>query len=81
MSLVLFANLGLVPGSQAPSGMLLKVSINGVFVGAGSLMALIAGGMLRTPDLKLIGQRIAGVENYLKKKNVSSQTAVKLLYS
>jgi hypothetical protein len=62
MSLVLFANLSLAPVSQALSGVLLKVSINGVFIGSGSLMALITGGMLLTPDLKIIGQRIAAVE-------------------
>ena len=33
MSLVLFANLGLVPVSQTLSGVLLKISINGVFIG------------------------------------------------
>lgn len=62
MSLVLFANLGLVPVSQALSGVLLKISINGVFIEAGVLMMLIAGGMLLTPDLKIIGLRSAGVE-------------------
>jgi hypothetical protein len=62
MSLALFANLGLVPVSQALSGVLLKLSINGVFIGAGVLMMLIAGGMLLTPDLKIIGLRIAGVD-------------------
>lgn len=54
--------IGLVPVSQALSGVLLKVSINGVFSGAGILMMLIAGGMLLTPDLKINGQRSAGVE-------------------
>lgn len=62
MSLVLFANIGLVPVSQALSGALLKLSINGMFIVAGFLMMLIAAGMLLTPDLKIIGVRMAGVE-------------------
>ncbi len=62
MSLLLFANLGLVPVSQALAGVLLKISINGVFIGAGILMVVVAGGMLLTPDLKIIGQRIGRVE-------------------
>ncbi len=62
MSLVLSANLGLGPLSQALSGVLFKISINGLFIGAGILRMLIAGGMLLTPNLKIIGLRIAGVE-------------------
>jgi MFS family permease len=62
MSLLLFANLGLVPISQAVSGMLLKVSINGVFIIAGILMMCTAVGMLLTPDLKIVVQRISGAE-------------------
>ena len=62
LSLVLFANLGLVPVSQAVPSALLKVSINGMFITAGLLLMLIATEMLLTPDLKIIGVRMAGTE-------------------
>ena len=42
MSLVMFAGVGLVPISQALSGALMKVSIEGVFVGCGALILVIA---------------------------------------
>jgi hypothetical protein len=42
MSLVLLAGVGLVPVSQALSGAFIKLSLTGMFVGAGILMALVA---------------------------------------
>jgi pyridoxal biosynthesis lyase PdxS len=42
MSLVMLAGVGLVPISQALAGVLLKFSIEGVFVGCGILMLAVA---------------------------------------
>jgi MFS family permease len=55
MGMVLFANLGLVPVSQAISGFLIKLSLNGLFIGAGVLTVAIAAWMLFTPATRLIG--------------------------
>jgi len=54
MGMVLFANLGLVPVSQAISGFLIKLSLNGLFIGAGVLTIAIAAWMLFTPTTRLI---------------------------
>jgi hypothetical protein len=40
ISLLMFANLGLVPISQAIAGALIKVNLAGVFIGAGILIIL-----------------------------------------
>jgi MFS family permease len=55
MGMVLFANLGLVPVSQAISGFLIKLSLNGLFIGAGVLTIAIAAWILFTPATRLIG--------------------------
>ena len=55
MGMVLFANLGLVPVSQAISGFLIKLSLNGLFIGSGVLTIAIAAWMLFTPATRLIG--------------------------
>ena len=55
MGMVLFANLGLVPVSQALSGFLIKLSLNGLFIGAGVLTIAIAAWMLFSPAARLIG--------------------------
>ncbi len=59
MGMVLFANLGLVPVSQAISGFLIKLSLNGLFIGAGVLTIAIAAWMLLTPATRLIGLDMA----------------------
>ena len=56
MGMVLFANLGLVPVSQAISGFLIKLSLNGLFIGSGVLTIAIAVWMLFTPATRLIGK-------------------------
>jgi len=59
MGMVLFANLGLVPVSQAISGFVIKLSLNGLFIGAGVLTIAIAAWMLLTPATRLIGLDMA----------------------
>ncbi len=62
MGMVLFANLGLVPVSQAISGFAIKLSLNGLFIGAGLLTIAIAAWMLLTPATRLITLGMAGAE-------------------
>lgn len=59
MGMVLFANLGLVPVSQAISGFVIKLSLNGLFIGAGVLTISIAAWMLLTPATRRIGLDMA----------------------
>lgn len=57
MSLLLAAELGLVPISNAATGALIKISLDGVFIGGGALMALLSliGGFRREiRDLRMI---------------------------
>ena len=54
MGMVLFANLGLVPVSQAISGFVIKLSLNGLFIGAGALTVAIAAWMVFTPATRQI---------------------------
>ena len=62
MGMVLFANLGLVPVSQAISGFVIKLSLNGLFIGAGMLTIAIAAWMLLTPASRLITLGMAKAE-------------------
>lgn len=55
MSLVMFAGVGLVPISQALSGALLKISIEGVFVGCGILILAIAVVAALSKEVRNIG--------------------------
>ncbi len=55
MSLVMFAGVGLVPISQALSGALLKISIEGVFVGSGILILAIAVMAALSKEVRNIG--------------------------
>ena len=55
MSLVMFAGVGLVPISQALSGALLKISIEGVFVGCGILILAIAVMAALSKEVRNIG--------------------------
>ncbi len=54
MSLLLLSNLGLVPISQAVSGFVVNVSLDGLFVGAGALMLLVALWTTLSPTLDLL---------------------------
>lgn len=60
MSLVLLANFGLVPISQALSGWLIKVNMNGLFIGAGIAMLLLAVWLALAPESHTIGLKMAG---------------------
>lgn len=55
MSLLMFSSVGLIPLSQALSGALIKVSIDGLFVGAGILMVIVAIMAALSPAIKNIG--------------------------
>jgi MFS family permease len=55
MSMLMFASVGLIPVSQALCGALGKVSITGVFVGAGALLPLLAARALLVPEVRHMG--------------------------
>jgi MFS family permease len=55
MSLVMFAGVGLVPISQALSGALLKISIEGVFIGGGILIIVMAVMAALSKEVRNIG--------------------------
>jgi MFS family permease len=56
MSLVLLAGVGLVPISQALTGALIKLSLTGLFVGAGILMLIVALWLALQPIMRTIHQ-------------------------
>ena len=58
MSLILFANVGLVPISQALSGAVLRWNVTALFVGAAVFMLAIAVWLATHPELKRIDQEI-----------------------
>jgi MFS family permease len=58
MSLIYFANVGLVPVSQALSGLIIKYNLEALFVGAGVLMVAVAGWMLLNPAARSLGESI-----------------------
>ena len=55
MSLVMLASVGLVPVSQALSGALIKVSLVGVFVGAGVLLLAVTLRIMFVPAVRTMG--------------------------
>jgi MFS family permease len=59
MSLILLAGVGLVPISQALSGAFIKLSLTGLFVGAGILMVLVAIWLVLQPVTSTIHQMLA----------------------
>ena len=59
MSLVMLAGVGLVPISQALTGALIKLSLTGLFVGAGILMLLVTVWMALQPLTRTIHQVLA----------------------
>jgi MFS family permease len=58
MSLILLAGVGLVPVSQALSGAFIKLSLTGLFVGAGILMVLVAIWLALQPVTTTIHQML-----------------------
>jgi MFS family permease len=56
MSLVMLAGVGLVPVSQALTGMLIKMNLTGLFAVTGILMLLIAMWLAVQPVMRTIGQ-------------------------
>ncbi len=58
MSLILFANVGLVPVSQALSGLFLKLSLEGLFLGAGLLMIALAAWTALDREARTIGNQM-----------------------
>lgn len=55
MSLVMFANVGLVPVSQALAGFFLSISIEGVFAVCGALIVVMAIAALMVKEIRNIG--------------------------
>jgi len=58
MSLVLFANVGLVPISQALSGLIIKFDLAGLFIGAGTLMVMLAGWAALNHEARGLGDNL-----------------------
>jgi MFS family permease len=56
MSLVLFANFGLMPVSQALTGLLIKLSLEGLFIGAGLLMVALAAWLALNHEARSLGE-------------------------
>ena len=62
MSLVMFASVGLIPISQAVSGVLIKLSFTGLFVGAGSVMIVIALWTMVSSAMRMISSEVTAAE-------------------
>ena len=56
MSMILFANVGLVPVSQALSGLFIKLSLEGLFIGAGLLMIVLAAWTALDREARSMGE-------------------------
>ena len=59
MGLVLFASVGLVPVSEALSGVLMRASVTALFVGAGLVLAALLVRVALTPSLRDMGVQMA----------------------
>jgi MFS family permease len=59
LSLIMFGGIGLAPISQALSGWLIKLSVVGLFAGAGLLMMLLALWLSFQPAMHLFSQALA----------------------
>jgi MFS family permease len=57
MSLMIFSSVGLIPISQALSGALIKISIPGLFLGAGIIMTVVVGWAAVQPGIRNMNQR------------------------
>jgi predicted MFS family arabinose efflux permease len=58
MSMVLFANVGLAPISQALSGTIIKFDLQCLFIGAGVLMVLLAGWVAVNREARALGDNL-----------------------
>ncbi|HEX7433079.1 MAG TPA: hypothetical protein VF326_05435 [Anaerolineaceae bacterium] len=58
LDLNLLSNVGLVPLSQALTGWLIKLSIDGLFIGAGSLMILLAVWLAVAPERRSLALKM-----------------------
>lgn len=58
MSLVMFANFGLIPVSQALSGLFIKLSLEGLFLGAGLLMIALAAWTALNHEAQSLGESL-----------------------
>jgi hypothetical protein len=55
MSVIMLFNIGMLPLSAAIAGGLIRLSLEGVFIGAGSIMIVIALAMISKPNLRRLG--------------------------
>lgn len=62
MSLILFANVGLAPLSQALSGALSRYSVNALFVGAGMAMWGVAAWLAMQPFVRTLDREMEGTD-------------------
>lgn len=58
LSMMMFASVGLVPVSQALCGQLIKLSVTGLFVGAGIIVVVLNLVMSFRPEIRMMGLRI-----------------------
>jgi len=59
MSLILFANIGLAPLSQAVAGALSRYTIDGLFIGAGVALLCVAGWLATQPFVRIVDQELS----------------------
>lgn len=59
MSLMLFANIGLAPLSQALAGALSRYTLDGLFIGAGAVLLGVAGWLATQPFVHIIDQEMS----------------------
>ena len=69
MSLIMFASVGVAPVSSTLAGVILNVSLAGLFVGAGALMAAVALVSAAMPTVRRMGLEVAESE---KKKSIAA---------
>lgn len=60
MSILMLANIGLAPLSQALTGLVLRWTITGLFFGASILMFALTLAMAIRPELRLLSEQLAG---------------------
>lgn len=58
MSLILFANIGPAPLSQAVAGALSRYTLDGIFIGAGVALLCVVGWLATQPFVRIIDQEI-----------------------
>lgn len=62
MSLILFANIGLAPLSQALAGALSRYTIDGLFIGAGVALLCVAGWLATQPFVRIVDQEMSDAQ-------------------